>query len=78
MTCFLLLLVTSFLPFGTQATSQLIFEKIDVTENSKYITSEFKIGTVAGQSTLSANFTVMKELNFRISVSLNFQSSGFN
>jgi hypothetical protein len=69
MTLLVLLSATLLLPFECQASSVLIFERIEVTENNKYIRSEFKVDTVAGRSTLSANFTVMKELNFRISVS---------
>jgi hypothetical protein len=65
MTSILLLLIFT----GCQASPELIFERIEVVENAKYIKSDFVTGTLAGRSTLSANFTVLKELNYRITVS---------
>jgi hypothetical protein len=56
-------------PSWCQPKSEFIFKKVEVIENSKYIKSEFKIENVTGSS-LSADFTVLKELNYRITVSL--------
>jgi hypothetical protein len=69
----LFLIVASMWPFECQAGSGLVFDKVEKTENDKYIKSTFRIENVAGKSTLSADFTVLKELNYRISVEFDLQ-----